>query len=253
MHSFTFNGLNSREYCELFVSGGGTFNSPERDYESVPVPGRNGELTIDHGRFKNIQVEYVGSISKDFDQNAQKLRSWLSSGVGYFQLEDDYHPEEYRMARFKGPIEFNTINSTEAGGIKVSFDCMPQRFLKNGLNPIALSPNGEYEITNYTKFDALPHIRIFTRESSGGIVKIGVRNENEEMYHYITVKNARGGLTLNSDIMRAYNNGESRDADIFGSYPVLAPGVNHISIVSDPGLDPSIISSVVFYPRWWTL
>lgn len=136
MHSFTFNGKNSREYCELFVSGGDTFNAPSRDIESIPIPGRNGELTIDHGRYLNTELIYSGWIAKDFFENARKARNWLCSTRGYKRLEDDYHTDEFRMARFIDGLQFNTIAGHVAGGLDIRFDCMPQRWLKSGEVPV---------------------------------------------------------------------------------------------------------------------
>ena len=52
---FVFGGKFSKDYG-LYVSGSGTFNAPERDVELVEVPGKNGSLVLDNGRFKNITV-----------------------------------------------------------------------------------------------------------------------------------------------------------------------------------------------------
>lgn len=131
-HSITFNGKNSLEFS-LYVSGDKTFNSPEKDYTKVSVPGRSGDLVISNNRYKNINVVYSGIIINDYSNNVEKIRDWLLSPDGYCRLEDTYHPDEFRLACFSGPIDFDTL-LLEAGSTSLSFDCKPQRFLKSAEN-----------------------------------------------------------------------------------------------------------------------
>ena len=72
----TFNGISSADYG-VYISGSGTFNAPARDESSVVVPGRNGELTIDNGRYNNISVEYPAFIYRGFNMNVDGLRNFL--------------------------------------------------------------------------------------------------------------------------------------------------------------------------------
>lgn len=131
-HSITFNGKNSLEFS-LYVSGDKTFNSPEKDYTKVSVPGRSGDLVISNNRYKNINVVYNSIIIDDYSNNVEKIRDWLLSPDGYCRLEDTYHPDEFRLACFSGPIDFDTL-LLEAGSTSLSFDCKPQRFLKSAEN-----------------------------------------------------------------------------------------------------------------------
>ena len=59
----TFNGKNSAEFG-VWISGGGTYNAPARDVEMVSVPGRNGDISYDNGRFQNVAVTYPAFISR---------------------------------------------------------------------------------------------------------------------------------------------------------------------------------------------
>lgn len=108
MHKFWFAGHCCREYG-IYVSGENTFNGPERGYELVSIPGRSGDLIRDNKRYKNITVSYPAFIHRDFLRNTDAARAWLlGSPMKYQQLEDDYHPDEYRMAIFTGPLDFDT-------------------------------------------------------------------------------------------------------------------------------------------------
>ena len=128
------------------LSGVGTYNAPERDVEYVEVPGRNGDIIIDHGRFKNIEVTYPINIEDNLPDNIAALTAFLTSQRGYQRLEDTRHPDEYRMACFAGPLEVDpTGRHNRYGEAEVVFICKPQRFLKSGesaaitINPSASS------------------------------------------------------------------------------------------------------------------
>ena len=84
-----YNGKSSREFG-LYVSGSGTFNAPQRDIETIEIPGRNGTLTIDKKRFKNISIPYPAFIREKFRAYTDAAREWLLADAGYRRLEDSY-------------------------------------------------------------------------------------------------------------------------------------------------------------------
>ena len=158
---FTFDGVDSKDYG-VYISGDGVFNSPERSAEMVEIPGRNGDLVIDRGRFGNIEVTYPASIAADneadFAAGISELRNFLSSRVGYCRLEDEYNPDEYRLAVYRRGLEVSPAQ-LKAGGFEIVFDCMPQRFLKSGEDPVPITSGGT--ITNPTLFPAPPLLQVW--------------------------------------------------------------------------------------------
>ncbi|MBR5931241.1 MAG: hypothetical protein IKZ95_04355, partial [Lachnospiraceae bacterium] len=58
---FVFGGQDSRNYG-IYISGSGVFGAPERDGSKVSIPGRNGEMFLDNGRYKNIEIKYPAFI-----------------------------------------------------------------------------------------------------------------------------------------------------------------------------------------------
>lgn len=240
MHSFSYKGHNSRDYCKLFVSGGGTFGSPERDIESIPIPGRNGELTIDNGRYKNVTVEYSGWIAENFESNIVKARQLLCYGEGgYYRLEDDYHPDEFRMARFIGPLEVQGIASSGdylAAALNIKFDCIPQRFLKSGEEVITLTEAGGTNVINPTSMPALPLITV--HGSGEGTITYNLSTE-------ITISNIDESVTMDSEIMRAYKGNVPKD-DTVSDFLVFDRRTNYIQFSGG-------ITSIEIIPRWWRL
>ena len=126
-----FDGEMSGDYG-LYISGEGAYNAPDRDVEMVTIPGRNGTLALDHGRFENIEVTYpagvFGTDEADFADKVGAIRAWLCSKKGYVRLTDEYNPDEYRLAVYKSGLDVSPAKLM-AGEFDLVFQCMPQRFL----------------------------------------------------------------------------------------------------------------------------
>lgn len=152
-----FGGVKSSDYG-IYVSGEGTFNAPERDVELIEIPGRNGEFSLDKGRFKNITVTYpVFNYETNLTDFRTRLRDFcnaLKSKIGYQRLEDTFHPDEYRMATFVDMIDVNPVMYNTASTFKLVFDCKPQRFLKSGELPVTITSGNT--LTNPTLFESSP-------------------------------------------------------------------------------------------------
>lgn len=158
---FNFDGESSKTF-DLIITGGAIFDAPERDVELIEIPGRNGSYVQDLGRFKNVTVTYQCALTStkehEFVDAMRKVREWLCSKRGYCRLWDDFNPGEYRMAMFKGYIEV-TNEAPVVGRFELSFDCMPQRFLLNGDNPVEVSDGGS--IFNPTMFGSSPLLQVW--------------------------------------------------------------------------------------------
>lgn len=149
--SLNFGGINSADYG-VWITGSGTFSSPERDVEYVSVPGRNGDLIIDNNRWNNIEVTYPANIPNGFDAKIQAFRAAMGRKRGYQRLEDDYHLDEYRMASFTLGIQPETIPLNRGGEFDLVFNCKPQRFLKSGDIPLQFMPVHPVSSTLYTGY-----------------------------------------------------------------------------------------------------
>lgn len=158
---FTFDGIDSRDYG-VYISGDAVFDSPERDVEMIEIPGRNGSFALDKGRFGNITVSYpaglFGEDEASFREGIRALRNALASRKGYCRLEDDYNPNEYRMAVYKKGLEVDPA-LLKAGEFTIEFDCMPQRWLKSGETAVSVTSGGT--ITNPTLFESHPLLQVW--------------------------------------------------------------------------------------------
>lgn len=234
MGVITFNGIASSTKG-IVVEHFPNYETPERDYDVIHVPGKNGDILIDKGSYKNVTRSYdiaIGDRSKNFDEIANDISEWLHSASGYARLEDSYEPLYFRLAMYEesGMIE-NILN--HAGRTTVSFNCKPQRFLKTGEQA---KPAGT--LTNPTGFTALPIITV--RGSGSGVLRVGA--------YTVTISSISTSIVINSEIQDAYSGSTNRNSDITLSngFPKLVAGNNVVSYSGG-------ISSVEVVPKWWTL
>lgn len=231
---FIFNGKSSLDFrCKM--TGNGTFKSAQRDIESVEVPGRSGNLTIDNKRFRNVAIAYECYIVENFHDNLSTLIAWLMQTPGYLRLEDSYHPGEFRLARFSGPLDPN-VTFGEEGSFDVEFDCQPQRFLTEGEIPITVGPSSSVKLHNPTNQTALPLIQV----AGTGTFSVGSNT--------VTLTANSGATIIDSEIMDTYEGATNRNGSVSfsaGEYPTLPEGETTISAGS--GITLTVT------PRWWKL
>ena len=70
MSYFFFNGYYSNE-MGLIVEEKSVYNAPRRDFEMISVPGRDGGVVLDQGRYKNVEVSYTVSFIGTTDIHAR--------------------------------------------------------------------------------------------------------------------------------------------------------------------------------------
>lgn len=265
--SFDFDGINSLEYG-VYITGEAVYNAPERAVEMISIPGRNGDLAIDQGRFENIEVTYPAGVfansQEEFATKLRRIRNELASRFSYVRITDSYHPDEYRLGLYKSGLEVDPVAYSTAGEFDIVFNCKPQRFLASGEQPVALyekdilvdhtqdpivTETGEeigvtYMIETFenpTLFESSPIIIV----PGPGSLRIGNQNitiggdgtrpiyidsDMQEIYQI----NASGARVSASDLVSFVPN----------AFPKIAPGTNDIAASR---------GDIEIYPRWWIL
>ena len=158
--AMTIDGASSRTYG-VYITGQAVYNAPQREVEMISIPGRNGQLALDKGRFENIEVTYPAGIyadtEADFAEAVSNFRNFLCSRDGYVRIEDEYNPNEYRMGVYKSGLEV-TPAMLKAGEFEITFDCKPQRWLKSGETAVTVD-SGDV-ISNPTLFESSPMLEV---------------------------------------------------------------------------------------------
>lgn len=241
MGIIVFNGISSRD-VGIEVETFPTYDIPEREYEAIHVPGRNGDVIIDNGTYKNVNRTYKVSIATydiPYSQKMAGVAKWLHSAPGYARLEDSYDPDFYRFAYYNEAVSIENLFN-EAGRATINFVCKPQRFFKSGDMPVEFAANGV--IQNRTVNIALPKI-IVTKNGLQGAITIGDAT--------ITLAASSGSpIIIDSELQDVYDSlGENKNSVITfndGIFPLLQPGSNSVSISGG-------VTKVEIIPRWWTI
>lgn len=228
-----FNGKKLKDYG-VFISGEAVFNAPKRSTTSVTVPGRNGALTLDNGRYENITLKYPAFIVRSFKERISELRNFVLSQSGYQRLEDTYHPDEYRLARWSTDFSVKPDEELLAGEFDLTFDCYPQRFLKSGENAIEIT--SATTIINEQMTTALPLIRAY---GTGTFTINGVT---------VQITSASSYTDIDCDLQECFKDTLATNCNgnvVLTTFPELKPGENTISM--------SGITKLEITPRWWRL
>ena len=241
-HYMIIDGKSSRDF-NVYISGGGTYASPEKNFEEVEIPGRNGSIFLYEGAFKNVNVTYNAWIAKvddtdEVDKYFRSLRSFLISREGYVRIEDTYHPDEVRFGVYNDAIEPDMHGTLQAAQFTLQFSCKPQRFLKKFYDQAITYTTSGATFYNETFFDAKPLVRVY---GTGTFTINGVA---------IVINSASSYTDFDCDLQEAYKDSLATNCNgnitlTNAPFPYLKPGENSITF-SGP-------SSIVMYPRLYHL
>lgn len=229
-----FDGVDFSDF-DCWVDGAQIFDRPSREFETLSVVGRNGDLHIDLNRFENKTLDVPCYIRRNFKSNFANLSDFLNSRKGYLRFKTTEEPDVFRMASFHDEIGVNTGQFNEEGWFTLSFDFKPQIWLENGLNRYTVT--SALTLWNPTFQNAKP---LFEVAGTGTIIVNGkpmqllnntsvtiIDCELEDAYEVGSVQNRNNDLIL-------YDN----------QFPTLKSGEN---IISASGC------SVVVIPRWYRI
>lgn len=232
LNSLTFNSINSLTYG-VYISGTGVFNAPARDREMIQVPGRNGDIIIDHGRYQNIEITYPAFIIKDFASNLRIWANKLLEPVDYVRLEDTYYPDEFRLAVLSQGMVVDPVSWLAAGSFDLIFNCRPERFLKSGENVTTFTAGGT--INNPTDMPSKPLIRV---TGAGTITVNGTAIE--------IASHSLSYIDIDCDLQEAFCGSTNANQYIsLSEFPKLDSGANSVALTG--------VTKVEITPRWWRL
>ena len=123
MSYFVFDGFRS-DAAGLLVERRRTLGLPERDVEKIHVPGRSGDVLIDHGSYQNVSVAYDCAAR---DNAALELLKQALTVGGYRLLTDSFSPWQ-RMALYASALDIEELILQRAFRFTLTFDCKPQRY-----------------------------------------------------------------------------------------------------------------------------
>lgn len=233
-----YKGINSLEFS-LYIKSKGTYNTPVRDMDFISVPGRNGDLIQDNGRYNNVPIPYdLALVKKDnrqFNELVDSIKEWLAIGGGYNVLWDSYNPRYFRYAAVEGAIDV-AEELTNYGEFSLSFNCKPYRYSFDGQKVITV-PKAGLQLYNPEKLTAAPYIKIY----GNGNITLSVNAVT------VTFVGVSGYVEIDSEIMNVYKDLTPLNNIMMGdTFPTFAPGSNTISFAGN-------VTKAEIVPRWCTL
>lgn len=248
-----YNGVSSED-LDIVVEHPPKYHFPQRDYDVIHVPGRNGDVVFDKGSYQNVIRQYelaIGDYTHDYTYLVNRISEWLHSGSGYARLEDSYEPEYFRQAMFMNEGEIENLYA-HAGRITVEFNCKPQRFLKSGevIHEITAS---DTVLVNPTNFESRPKLIVYgTGPGDLWFTKTDSKTGEQKEHSTLSINEINSSIIIDSELMDAYSIVDdegttvNRNNDIMGKFPYIFTGINTINFNGG-------ITKVEVIPRWWTL
>lgn len=200
---FTFKGTSSRNMGLVTVTLPPISSNDER-VETIDIPGRDGSVTISKGYAgvtKEVVVIYKG-------ENFDELMRWLR-GTG--EVIFDNQPDRFYKARIVNKISFEELKINKIYKFPILFECQPYGYLNSGKQITTLTSNGT--MTN----PGVESEPIITVTGSGNLDLVVAQQ-------VIKLKNVEGSITLNTQILEAYNGAELANSKVNGEFPLLPPG-----------------------------
>ena len=173
------------------------FPSPARDIKMVPVAGKNGFVVYDTGAYKNVEItaELVIEPQKHYEDILSQyddIRDAIMTQKGYQRLEDSLYPNEYRLA-IATDCMLSEVDAA-LGKATITFDAMPQRFLKSGELPVAFTDSSKSQQTIYQYSDFSNYTKTSILDPLGDEVGIDI---TDELFYVLDLS----GITIANDQM----------------------------------------------------
>lgn len=235
MERLTYGGKSFSDF-NTFWDGSKVFAKPIKNYNIYDIPGRNGSLTASRKYFGNLTVSFDCFIRQDFKKNFSQLIDYLNSMDGYQRLETTTEPEIYRMALFHSAVDPSTGAFNHYGKFTITFDCMPQAFLKSGEIPVEIPQYSTEVLNNPTYQKAKPLIIV------NGVGTFYVNGQE------VTVNSNPGNVYIDSELMDCYSN----TGGVIGNMnPYVIVPEGFINLVSGDNTIETKGVSLSVMPRWW--
>lgn len=222
----------------LLINSKGSYKGASRDITYTSVPGRNGDIITDNGRYKNVKIPYkmtlLNKSERDFAEVAHLIKGWLLAEQGYFELWDSYDKKYFRLASYSDEANIEQ-ELRDIGELSLSFNCKPFKYSFEGQKAVIFAAAGT--LYNAEAFTSSPYIKI----TGSGTVTLTINNSS------FTFKDIDEYIEVDSDIMNAYKGINPQNNKMTGSgFPTLQPGNNVISWVGN-------VESLEIVPRWCCL
>ena len=251
LNFFEFGNKRSTDYG-ILIRNKKTYDAPERNVEFISVAGKDGDIIIDSGTYKNIMLEYGVSIVAENNLYSNRninlskaigdIKNWLCTRTdNYYKLTDTYDPDYYRKACFIGGLEVETYSEFFAKS-RLQFNCKPYRYNIEEDAVIDITDhNSNTIIKNPESYASLPLIRLYGQGETSFTI-------NGYTYTFDFSQIPFDNVYIDSEREYVYNN---TNYSMYYTpsvikFPKLNPGNNTISM-------GFYANKIEITPRWRTI
>ena len=218
---FTYKGIRSRD-MHLRVLNDITFTSPTRDVKVMQIPGRDGDLIMDNGRFesviRSVPCRLEAPTGTDVEELISQINNWLIDDAGFQTFTWDNDPDFRYLARVEGNVVSQRLLS-HFGNATIRFRLHPIKYLESSMSEQQITSGTNIE--NPFTIEAKPIVRIV---GNGDItVTIGGRS--------LMLRGVAGGCIVDSETqtIMSLDRRVTLFERMFSPFPVLRPGNNSIT------------------------
>lgn len=239
-----FRNFDSRDH-NVYVRKKNVFDRAERDLSFVSVAGRNGDIVIDNGGYKNLDITYELTLlssqfneiseNENFFYSLEDMKRTLTEDGGYYNLYDSYTPNYYRKACLIKGLSVEQPHWS-VGKFSLKFNCKPFKYRVDG-DEIKTIATRTTQIYNPEIYESLPYFKIY----GDGDLSLVI---NGSIYDF---ENVSGYIECDSEMMNVYKGTVNKNFDFSSSkFPKLSSGSNTIDWSGD-------VSRIDVKPRWRTV
>lgn len=218
---FTYKGVSSKE-MHLRVLNEVVFSSPERDVEVLEIPGRDGELILDKGRFKTVTRSVPCRLEPPADVDIEvlmsEIHSWLLTDSGFHRFTWERDPEFCYFARVEGDVVSQRMFE-RLGRSVLQFRLHPIKYLESSLQ--AREMVSGWNVHNPFDIDAKPVVRVI----GNGTLTVMIDDR------VLRLQDVQGGCVIDSErqLVTSLDGRTMRFRNLVSPFPVLKPGDNVVS------------------------
>ena len=213
---FIFNKVSSKEKG-ILVNNLPPISKPEKNYEEVEIPGRNGKLYIDNNCYNTFLYTITCTLMPG--SNIREISRWLN-GSGKLILSTELD-KEYEVI-IKDQIDYEQTYRI-CNSFQVNFEVQP---IANGTTTKILNiTNNNSKITiKESTYYIKPYIKI----TGSGNITLTINNSN------INLKNIEEYIELDCELEEGFKENLNCNNKIeCEDFPLLIPGENNISWIGN--------------------
>lgn len=140
--SLIYKGKDLKKIFGLEMLTELTIENAVRDVEIVEIPGKNGDIVIDNGRYKSVAfspkfIMWKKSNFMSFEEQQNALTDLMTGAYGYSEMTILGNSNYTYMARVVDEVRI-TLDDEVSAEVEINFSLKPIKYITSGLNTVNL-------------------------------------------------------------------------------------------------------------------